>query len=142
MHKFQKYDAFITAWAMALDRYKALGEPPIVLFVCEDPEKAWQFARTADEVVTGRIAKRGRPEFEWNHLGRKRMFFCAERDLHQGTLRCLKMPEWPALLCSQVEQRHGRKPPEKRELEFTQVGLLGGDELVRKAKALLSDEHG
>ena len=69
------------------------------------------------------------------------MFFCAERDLHQGTLRCLKMPEWPALLRSQVELRHGRKPPEKRELEFTQVGLLGGDELVRKARALVSDSH-
>lgn len=52
------------------------------------------------------------------------------------------MPEWPALLRSQVELRHGGKSPEKRELEFTQVGLLGGDELVRKARALLTDSHG
>ena len=50
----------VTGWAMALDRYRALGEPPIVLFVCEDADKAWQFARAADDVVTGRIARRGR----------------------------------------------------------------------------------
>jgi hypothetical protein len=132
--KFQRYDAFITGWALALDRYRVLGEPPIVLFVCEDAERAWAFARAADEAVTGRIATRGRPESEWNHLGRKRMFFCAERDLHHGTLRCLKLPEWPPAVRRQVEGRHGRKP---REVEFTQVGLLGGDELVRKARILL-----
>ena len=67
------------------------------------------------------------------------MFFCAERDLHQRTLRCLKMPEWPRQLRQQVELRRGGKPPEKRELEFTQVGLLGGDQLVRKARALIAE---
>jgi len=136
--KLEKYDAFLTAWALALDRFKLLGEPPIVLFVCADGPKARQFADAADQAMTGRIARRGLPEFEWNHLGRKRVFFCAEPDLHAGSLRCLKLPEWPPELRSQLALRKDNRPPERAQLEFTQVGLLGGEQVVRKAAAVLA----
>ncbi len=88
--------------------------------------------------MTGRIARRGTPEFDWNHLGRKRVFFCAEPDLHAGTLRCLKLPEWPPKLRRQLALRKDNRPSERAQLEFTQVGLLGSDQLVRKAAAALA----
>ena len=73
----------------------------------------------------------------WTHLGRKRIFFAAERDLHQGTLRVLKLPEWPPALRERMALRRARAPGERFRLDFHQVGLLGGDELVRKAAAIL-----
>jgi hypothetical protein len=93
--KFRRYDALLTAWAMSHRRYKALGEPPIVAFVVEDDEKALQFLRAADPLVTGRIGKWGVPEAGWPHHGRRRIFLLSEIDVHQGTLRALRLPEAP-----------------------------------------------
>ena len=59
--KFRRYDALITAWSMAHRRFKALGEPPIAVFVVEDEEKAVQLLRAADAIVTGRVGKWGDP---------------------------------------------------------------------------------
>ena len=65
------------------------------------------------------------------------MFFAAERDLHQGTLRMLKLPEWPPELRERMGLLRGQAPGERSRLEFHQVGLLGGYELMRKAAAIL-----
>src|SRR4051794_2674889 len=51
-----------------------LGEPPVVVFVVEDEEKALQFLRAADKAVTGRVGKWGTPEESWPHHGRRRLF--------------------------------------------------------------------
>jgi hypothetical protein len=117
--------------------WTATSSSAIVLFVCADGPKARQFANAADQPMTGRIARRGVPEFEWNHLGRRRVFFCAEPDLHAGALRCLKLPEWPPELRAQLALRKDKRPPERAQLEFTQVGLLGGEQLMRKAATVL-----
>lgn len=61
VEKFRRYDALITAWSMSHRRFKALGEPPVAVFVVEDDEKALQFLRAADTVVTGRVGKWGTP---------------------------------------------------------------------------------
>ena len=87
--------------------------------------------------MSGRLGEGGQPEESWNHLGRKRIFFAAERDLHQGTLRVLKLPEWPPALRERMALRRGQAAGERSRLEFHQVGLLGGDELMRKAAAIL-----
>jgi hypothetical protein len=53
-------------------------------------------AKLADALVCGRIASLEDRQIAWPYPGRKRMFFCAERDVHQGSLRALMLPELPA----------------------------------------------
>ncbi len=94
--------------------YKALGEPPVVVFVVEDDDKARQFLRSADNVITGRLGKWGTPEASWAALGRRRMFFVSEIDAHQGTLRALRLPEHsPALRRSLRRHRGTALEPEQ-----------------------------
>jgi hypothetical protein len=115
--KFRRYDALLNGWAMALPRYKRLGEPPVVVFVVEDDAKARQFLRAADRIVTGRIGKWGTPEAAWPAHGRRRIFVVAERDAHQATLRAQRLPEHPPALRSAVSGRRDGVP-------FEQVGSL------------------
>ena len=94
--KFRRYDHFITGWSTLLDRYaEALKERPIVVFVCEDGDQALDFLKLADSQVTGAIGVKGTEIAEWQHPARERMFFVAERDLHSGTLRALRLPTHP-----------------------------------------------
>jgi hypothetical protein len=46
--------------------------------------------------VGGRIASLEDRQSAWPYSGRERMFFCAERDAHEGSLRALMLPEFPA----------------------------------------------
>lgn len=109
VEKFKRYDALLTAWALCLPRYKTLGEPPIAVFVVEDEEKALQFLKAADPVVTGRIGKWGVPESKWSHHGRRRMFWLAERDVHAGTLRAWRLPEHPPEMRRALHSRRETK---------------------------------
>jgi hypothetical protein len=94
--KFRRYDHFITAWSTHLARYaEALKERPIVIFVCEDGDQARQFLTLADSQVTGATGVKGTQLPEWQHPARERMFFVAERDLHSGSLRALRLPRHP-----------------------------------------------
>jgi hypothetical protein len=115
--KFRRYDALLNGWAMALPRYKRLGEPPVVVFVVEDDEKARQFLRAADRIVTGRIGKWGTAEAAWPAHGRRRIFVVAERDAHQATLRAQRLPEHPPALRSAISGR-------PHSVVFEQVGSL------------------
>jgi hypothetical protein len=96
--KFRRYDALLNGWAMATSRYRKLGEPPVLIVVVEDDEKAFAFLRAADRIMTGRVGKWGVPEAVWPAHGRRRMFVAAERDIHQGTLRAQRLPEHPPAL--------------------------------------------
>jgi hypothetical protein len=112
--KFRRYDALLNGWAMALPRYKAIGEPPIVLFVVEDDDKATQFLRAADRIMTGRVGKWGVPEAAWPAYGRRRTFVVSERDVHQGTLRSQRLPEHPPALRKALRGRSAdRLEPEQ-----------------------------
>lgn len=80
----------------------------MVIFVVEDDEKAIQFLRGADRIVTGRVGKWGSPEAGWPAQGRRRLFVVAERDVHQGTLRAQRLPEHPPALREALTGRRGR----------------------------------
>lgn len=111
--KFRRYDALLNGWAMALPRYRSLGEPPVVVFVVEDDEKALQFLRAADRIMTGRIGKWGVPEATWPAYGRRRLFVMSELDAHQGTLRAQRLPEHPPALRKALGGRRGAVKPEQ-----------------------------
>ena len=100
--------------ASVLRLLKALGEPPVAVFVVEDDEKARQFLRAADEVVTGRVGKWGTPEASWPCYGRRRIFCLAERDVHMGSLRAQRLPEQPPALRRALSGKGGdRLAPEQ-----------------------------
>jgi hypothetical protein len=114
LEKFRRYDAMLAGWSMHHSRYKRLGEPPVVVFVVEDEEKARGFLAAADKLVTGRVGGWGSPEASWSHHGRQRIFVVCERDLHQRTLRALRLPELPPELRSQNRRKKAaRLEPEQ-----------------------------
>jgi hypothetical protein len=112
LDKFRRYDALISGWWRALERYRKMGEPPAVIFVCTDAPHAHAFMRAADREVRGRVARPGTAEQSWPCPGRERMLFVAERDVHEGALRAWKLPVTP---------REGSKP----DLEPREVQLPG-----------------
>ena len=72
-----------------------LGTAPVVVFIVEDERQAIRYLRTADRVVTTRIAEAGTPEDEWPCPGRQHIVFAVERDIHMGSFEALALPELP-----------------------------------------------
>jgi hypothetical protein len=68
------------------------------VFVVEDDDKARRFMAAADTRMTGRIGTYGVPEAKWPYHGRRRIFLVAEREIHHGLLRALRLPEHPPML--------------------------------------------
>jgi Replication-relaxation len=94
--KFERYDHMLAGWALHKERYtKYLPDPPIVVFICRDQSNAKEFARAADPVVTGAHAYGGEYQAEWPCPARERMFFVAERDVHEGRLTGYALPGHP-----------------------------------------------
>jgi hypothetical protein len=59
----------------------------LVVFVCRDHSRARECARHADTVLTACRAYPGEYPSEWEYPGRQRIFFAAERDVHEGMTR-------------------------------------------------------
>jgi hypothetical protein len=82
--------------------------PPAVIFVFPDEPMALAVAKLADALVRGRIASLEDRQTAWPYPGRKRMFFCAERDVHEGSLRALMLPELPAKVRREAQGLKGK----------------------------------
>jgi hypothetical protein len=90
-----------------LQRYRTLGTPPIVVFVCEDERAMLGLLKVADRALTTRIAKPGTDELVWPFPGRQGILFAVERDLHEGSLRALALPEHPPQLRARLDAEAG-----------------------------------
>jgi hypothetical protein len=89
------YDGLLSGWAPIADRYRRLGSPPIVVFVCEDEQTQSRLVALADRVLTARLAKPGAEESEWPCPGRRATLFALERDVHSRSLEALALSEHP-----------------------------------------------
>jgi hypothetical protein len=121
--KLRRYDALVTGWCRLVERYKTLRTPPVVVFVCEDEDRAQELGRLADGAVTGQIAKAGTEESEWPCPGRRTIFFAAERAVHEGSLTAFQLPALPPLLRERLDGRNG-KVCGLREVAIVEPGLL------------------
>jgi len=83
--KLLRYDALISAWWRATDRYRELGEPPAVVFVCPSEHDAHELIGYADREVTGSLHNPGESAEHARYPGRERMLFVAEPEIHQGS---------------------------------------------------------
>jgi hypothetical protein len=113
-----RYDLFISGWGRLLRRYRAPAPPAIVVFVCEDERALLGLLRIADDALTTRIAKAGTPEVEWPFPGRRNILFAVERDVHEGSLRAMALPEQPPELRVRL---HG---PEARVCQPSRVEIV------------------
>jgi hypothetical protein len=92
--KFRRYDAFLTWWW----RHTAFtdgGEPPWVLFVCQDESHRDRFLAAADRDLTGRLWHPSASPSEAHYLGRRRTLFACEPDAHAGVLEARRVPAFP-----------------------------------------------
>jgi hypothetical protein len=87
VNKLERYDHFLTGWSVQTRRYggqdAAIGH---VVFVCRDRERARICSRRADAVLCACRAYAGDYPQTWEYLGRERIVFVAERDIHEGNL--------------------------------------------------------
>jgi hypothetical protein len=81
-----------------------------------------EFLKLADTQVTGAIGVRGTELPEWQHPARERMFFVAERDLHSGTLRALRLPAQPPKVRAALRERTDVQPEQVRILPRRLLG--------------------
>jgi hypothetical protein len=87
VNKLERYDHFITGWSAQTRRYGGLEAANVlVAFVCRDRERARACARRADAVLSACRAYAGDYPQSWEYLGRERIVFLAERDIHEGNL--------------------------------------------------------
>jgi hypothetical protein len=123
--RLRRYDGFLSGWAREVERYKMLGTPPLVVFVSEDERANLRLLELADREVTARLAKPGAHEADWPFPGRATMFFAVERDMHEGSLRALALPERSLDQRVRMEGRMG-KPCRPRQIEILNPRLLRG----------------
>lgn len=90
--KLRRYDAFYAGWAPRHPQTR--HRPPATLFVAKDEATLRRHLAIADQVLCIRRGTSRTPPNEWPAPPSRRLiFFALERDLHQGTLRCYRLPE-------------------------------------------------
>jgi len=127
--KVRAYDAFLTAWWRATDRYgKQHGEPGALIVVCSDGDAAKRYAEAADRRMTGAELAAGRGAERAAYPGRARIYFCAEVDVQQRTTRAFGLhPLPPAVrerLGGNAREREGARASHLRVVNFLPHQLL------------------
>jgi hypothetical protein len=92
-----------------VNRYATLGTPPVVVFVSEDEPSRDRLIQVADRAITARHGKPGTEEAEWPSPTRRAMFFALERDIHEGSLAALQLPEHPPDVRVRLNGRNARE---------------------------------
>ncbi len=106
--KVRRYDHFLTGWSSALQRYHAKNRlTPHLIFVCSDRRRARECALTADSLLLAAQACAGVHPARWRYIGRERIIFAAERDVHEGLLQGYSLHRLPP----QVRAALQREPP-------------------------------
>jgi hypothetical protein len=67
----------------------------------------------------------------WPYPGRKRMFFCAERDVHEGRPRALMLPELPGDVRRAARGLNGKPMP----VELARRDIIRQDVLELHARS-------
>lgn len=124
VRKLQRYDHFLSGWSEHTQRYGRRSEAtPAVVFVCRDRARARACARAADPVLRACQAYAGEYPRDWQYLGRERIVFVAERDVHERLLHGYAVPKLPPEV--RVTVAHG--DPRAGEALAEPCEMLGGD---------------
>jgi hypothetical protein len=96
------------------------GEPPWVLFICQDEQHRDKFLAAADRDLTGHLWHPSAGPSEQHYPGRRRILFACEADAHAGIPEARRVPAYPPAHPSRrgklAETRRVRLPrPDHRE---------------------------
>jgi hypothetical protein len=94
--KFRRYDTYLTAWHQDAG-FARLGhddDPPYVLFICQDHDQRQLFMAAADHELTGYRWHPATPD-KHNYIGRQRILFATEIDIHSGKAEARRLPPYP-----------------------------------------------
>ena len=107
--KLERYDHFLTGWAVHTRRYgRRLEALPVVVFVCRDRPRARECARRADPLLRASRAYAGEYPFDWDYPARESILFASERDMHEGISRAYGVPRLPPEVRVAAAQGDGR----------------------------------
>jgi Replication-relaxation len=121
--KLQRYDHFLSGWSAHTHRYGRRAEAtPAVVFVCRDRARARAFARAADPLLRACRAYAGEYPLDWEYLGRERILFVAERDIHERLPHGYTVPKLPPEV--RVSAAHG--DPRAGEAQVQPCEILAG----------------
>jgi hypothetical protein len=91
--KFRRYDTFLCWWWQHTSY--AYGDRPFVIFVCQDEDQCNRFMNAADRELTGQLWHPSATPDEKVNMGRQRMVFACELDVHVGRLEAWRLPSVP-----------------------------------------------
>jgi hypothetical protein len=92
--KFRRYDCFLNYWRRHTDFDGDDEDAPWVIFICQDRDHALQFLNAADRELTGNVyTPRVTDGEDW--VGRRRIAFCVEPRMYEGSPRAWLLPERP-----------------------------------------------
>jgi hypothetical protein len=118
--KLQRYEHFLTGWAVHTRRYGWRAEAvAFVVFVCRDRARARECARRADPVLRACRAYAGEYPVDWQYPAREQILFVSERDVHEGMLCGYGIPRLPPhvrVTAAHGDPRAGEASAEPREL--------------------------
>jgi hypothetical protein len=118
--KLERYDHFLTGWAVHTRRYGRRREAlPLLVFVCRDRTRARECARRADTVLTASRAYAGEYPFDWDYPARESIMFVSERDMHEGVSCAYGVPRLPPevrVSAAQGDVRAGEAVAERSDL--------------------------
>jgi Replication-relaxation len=93
--KFRRYDSFLCWWWRHHLDWAGRQDPPIVLFICQDEDQRDFFLAAADRELTGHLWHPGVPPEQHVYVGRGRILFACELDMHAGRLDARRLPSHP-----------------------------------------------
>lgn len=93
--KFHRLDVFQNVWWPLVPRFGRDGRAPTTVFVATSEAHLKKMIGLADETLRGRSGRRREGPEAWRYLGRERIVFALESDLHMGSLRVYQVPAVP-----------------------------------------------
>lgn len=100
--KFRRYDAFLNWW-WRHTHFADQETPPYVLFICQDDLHREAFLAAADRELTGHAWHPSASTDQHAFVGRRRILFASEPDVHAGTLEARRVAHLPR---GHTQRRH------------------------------------
>ena len=93
--KFRRYDSFLCWWWRHHPTWAERAEPPFVLFVCQDEDQCDLFLAAADRELSGHLWHPMVGSDRQLHVGRRRILFACEIDIHDARQEAWRLPAFP-----------------------------------------------
>lgn len=92
--KFRRYDAFL-CWWWRHTHHGDRDEVPWIIFICQDEQQRSLFLQAADRELTGHHWAPSANPTDHDFVGRRRVLFATEHDMHRGETIAWRIPAFP-----------------------------------------------